>query len=459
MSLFDTIQTAYTGLQAADAGITATAHNVANATTEGYTRREVTTSTVDPVAQNGLWVGQGVSVDQITRNVDSILGGRRLVQSGVTAEAEAEYQALSFVEPLFEDFISEGVSDKLDQFFDSLQAATADPSDPTLRLQVAQAGDALAKDVNSSADGLDAVLFDLESTVEALGPDINARLQEVAALNDAIVAAGGPLAAGDLADQQDVLLRGLAEDFGFTAEMDANGQATVFLGGQAVVSGGIAREVVIETNASGEFGVKVAVDSGLIDVTDQVGGAAGGYLSAIETTKGYIEELDSMMVDFVDAINLQHAAGFDANGTIGTDLFTYDPADPAGTMSFSSAILDDPNLLAFAGDPSAAVGDDGNLLALIDFETSPVVDGTSSLADALSTLKAQVGYDVAAAEATADAENAALADLDELYSSLYGVDLDEEATNLIMYQSAYEASAKVIQVTDAMLDTLIGLIR
>ena len=95
---------------------------------------------------------------------------------------------------------------------------------------------------------------------------------------------------------------------------------------------------------------------------------------------------------------------------------------------------------------------------MLDLESSPVVAGSQSVVDAVSALKSEVGFDIAQARSDAEAESAVLKDLDDLYSSLYGVNVDQEAIDLITYQAAYEAAAKVISVIDEMLGTLMELI-
>lgn len=457
MSLFDTIHSAYSGLSSASAGLSTTSHNVANANTEGYTRRTQDSSTSDPLQQGGLFIGQGVDTNAILRNVDTVLAGNTLEAAGLASEAEAEHDALSAVESLFVDDLATTSSDALSAFYDALTDATSDPADDALRLAVAFAGEALADSLADTASSLADAQQDLGDQMEAMGGELNALLEEAASLNEALTTAGGALSAGDIADQLDVVLRDLADNYGMTVDYQADGSATVLMGNQAVVTGGEAREVSISQDSAGVISIGVAAGGGSIDITEQAAGTLGGLLAAQEHLADYQAQLDDIAVGLADALNAQHQAGYDAAGNPGGDLFSYDPTDPAATLSFDDGIVEDPSLLAFAADPTAEAGDGGNLDALLATEDSALV-GSQTAGEALSSLSSQVGFDVQEAAGNADSERAAADDLDALQQQLYGVDLDEEATDLITYQAAYEAAAKVLQAADQMLGTLLDLV-
>ena len=145
---------------------------------------------------------------------------------------------------------------------------------------------------------------------------------------------------------------------------------------------------------------------------------------------------------------------FDRTGTAGA-LFTFTPGTSAQSLDFSDAIMDDVNLLAFAGAAAGDAGDADNLTPMYDLQDLNIIDGgTSTAHDYIVALTTQVGNDVAESERMANTQHAVLDDLDELYNNLHGVDMDEEAANLVMYQSAYQASAKVITVTNELMSKL-----
>lgn len=456
MALLSAMLTGQTGLYAANAGINATSQNVANLLTPGYSRRTASQSVSNPIAYGGYLLGQGVTVDGISRTTDQLLGVRQISEAGLSAAADATVRALQSVETWFDESNTAGLRQHTDAFFDALTAQTADLSDPTLRQQVANSADVLANDLNRTVAGLDDAMRSFLDEVEATIPSINAMLDDVAGLNNAIAAAGGESMAPDLADQRDRVVRSLSETAGVTVSYD-NGDATVFIGGHAAVSGGNARTLELVQQPGEAPAIHLSSDGAAVDVTDQIGGQVGGIMSAWERTQTYLDDLDVFAKDLAIALNDQHVQGFDSNGVLGEPLFTFDIDSPAGTLTFNQNVLDDPGLLAFASDSTALVGDGGNLAAMLGIETSGVIGGTDSPGDFLSGLTARVGQELANAESLSAQQAAVISDLDALQANLSSVDLDEEATNLITYQMAYEAAAKVIQTADQMLATLLEL--
>ncbi len=217
------------------------------------------------------------------------------------------------------------------------------------------------------------------------------------------------------------------------------------MGGHATVSGGEARELGMQVGNDGVPAMTLSADNGLVNVTDSVGGTLGGLLSAHEATRSYLVDLDTFAADLADALNAQHGAGFDQTGAAGADLFAYHPGSPAATLSFSDAILADPDLLAFAADPAAEIGDTGNLDALLALESTGVVAGQSG-GEFISGLTTRVGTELAAARSLSEQQAAIVEDLDALAVNIEGVDLDEEAANLILFQTTDEMIGTLLEI-------------
>lgn len=447
MGLLDTLFTGASGMRAASAGIDATAQNVANASTVGYQRRTVEQSTADPLFRGGIALGQGVKVDGIVRQADALLGAAQLAQSGKASQGATLHDELRSVESVFDEVSGQGPRSSLDAFFDSLTSATADPSDPALRAEVARRGEELAGTITRTSSELEIRQEAMQEQVEMELPPLNEKLQRIASLNQRIVSAGGESEAADLVEQREALLRDVGEKAGFTARIETSGSATVMLDGHAVVQGEEARQLI----SGGGTSVKLAVDDGVVSVDP--GGQLGGLIEASATVDTWLAELDTFAADFSAAVNGQNAAGFVAGGAPGGDLFTIDPNDPRGTLTFVGTGDD----LAFAGDPTALAGDGTNLEAMRQLADASVVGG-STPGDFLSGLTDMVAGDISAAGIRAENEQLSLQDLDDVASQRFGVDMDVEATNLVLYQTAYQAAARVIASADEALGTLMELV-
>ena len=454
MSILSSLHIGSTALKAASTGISTTSHNVANAGTDGYSRQTVDQTTSMPINTTGLFLGQGVNTDGVSRVADSLLGLRIVDATGEHAAAETLYAGLQQVEVYFNESSGTGFSEAAQEFFDALSAATSDPSDRSYREAVVAQGQSLAGELNDTAEGIISTVDGLEESASSLIDEVNELMDELASINTQVVSSGG--ASGDLLDRRDQIVTALAETVGATASIGEDGRATVYIGGHAAVSGNTARSLSLGTDDDGNLTVLLSADNGHVDVTGDLGGQMGGHIEARDLALGYLDKLNEFAAALADAFNTQHSAGFDKDGDAGGDFFTYDADSAASTIAISSDIEEDADLLAFAGSATGGVGDSDNLASLMQLEDEELLDGLSTR-DWLSSLVSEVGGDVAAAESLAESNGAVLDDLSQLRESVSGVDLDEEATKLIEFQAAYQAAARVITATDEMLGVLMQM--
>lgn len=461
MSVLSSISIGSKALQAASAGIEVTSQNVGNATTVGYSRKTLHTRQSDPLLKGGLLYGSGVDLAGITRATDRLLGMRVVAAAGDASAAQTRLESLKVSESWFNESTATGLAEAWDGLFDALSALTTDPSDPSLRRGVTSAGNTLALTISRTATGLQQTVDSVDASLQDQVDEVNDMLVEVAGLNAAIGRGGAAAGATDLLDRRDQLVRELGEAIGATVEFAADGQATVFIGGHAVVSGPAARTVAIDTDATtGAPILTVSVDNGEVPVNDDIAGTIGGALSARNTTQGWLDDLDTFAYDLATTLNAAHAAGFDANGAAGGAFFVAPTAVSgcAATFAMDPSLLDDPDLFAAAGSAAADPGDATNLVALLDYEGADNFSGSTQTGlEAVSDLLSRVGSDVAAADADATNTDSVLQDLDAMRESISGVDTDEEAIRLIEYQAAYRAAAQVISAANEMLGSLFAM--
>jgi flagellar hook-associated protein 1 FlgK len=260
-------------------------------------------------------------------------------------------------------------------------------------------------------------------------------------------------------DKRDRLSQSLAALTGGTVSYMDSGMVNLYVAGHAIVAGVEYREMETGTDANGEQTILIQTSGGHVDVTSTIGGEIGGSKSASDKAIEYLADLDTFATEFSDAVNAQHALGFDLNGAAGGDVFSYTTGSAARSMKFSSNIYDDAKLWAFGATATSGVGNDTNLQSLIDLESSQLFSGGSqSAGQFLSALLSTVASDTARAATDASQMAAHNEDLQGLMKSLTSVDLDQEATSLIEFQAAYQASAKVIRAADELLQTLMSIL-
>ena len=441
--MLDNVHVGASGLMAASAGFNATAHNIANAQTPGFGRRSVEQSLANPIQDGLVQIGQGVNVDAISRADAGLLGMQILDAAGDFAQSDALANALGQVEPLMNETLGAGARTELAEFFDALSLATADPGDPGLRETVLEAAKNLSDTIERLSKGMERIRDAFAEQMAIEMPPLSQKLQRAAMLNQRLQAAGGAQHAPDIADQLHRLLRELGEDGGFAASFHANGTASVLLQGNAVVDEGSARALTLTAPAQ----AALETDAGSVPV--ELGGRLGGLAEAYDLVSGYLDDLNTFAADFADAVNTVQAAGFDQDANPGGALFSFDPTNPASSLAVTAGF--DARQLAFATDPTAPAGDGTNLAAFLDLEATLDPGGD------LARLTNRVSLDAATANARAERDELVTSDLDALNDNLNGVNLDEEAVNLTSYQTAYQASARVMNVANDLIGTLMEL--
>jgi flagellar hook-associated protein 1 FlgK len=460
MSLISSLNTAASGLRVASQGINVTSHNVTNATTEGYSRRSLRVETALPSEVGGFGIGNGANPVGARRSADLFVNRRLVDAIGEESRTASRYQTLRTVEASFEDVSADGPASLLSQFFDSMSRLTQDPSDRNLRSDVLNQGTRFTEGVQKVAADLQTGRLSIFEELSQTVGEVNDRLEQVANFNAAITSSKNEMGAGDFMDKRDQLIHQLADEFGFTAVFNADGSAQVSIGGHAAVTGAEHRELEVLQTAAGVAKVDLETGSGTVDVTDFVGGYFGGRLDSQADIVVFENELNSFVSTLGTAVNTQHAAGFDQTGAPGGAFFTFAAGSEAATFSLDTTLAADPSLIAAAGAATAAAGDGDNLADLVDLESQKLfASGTQTATQALGSVYGSVGRAVLTAEMENSTAAVTLDDLRALRDAASGVDLDEEAADLLAWQASYQAAARVVTTTNQMLAELLEIVR
>lgn len=460
MSIFSTLSTAASGLRSASTGINVTSHNVSNAAVDGYSRRDVRLVTADPVDHMGIGIGRGSRATNVARMSNFLINQRLVGATGREAEADSRRLSLSALEANFDEYGQEGPASLLNVFFDSVNALTRDPSNVAYRDQVVNDAVRFTDSVNRMADDVqrfrDDIYTELEDTIAA----IQEKLDLVAEFNARVVASSSDLGSGDFQDQRDQLISEVAQSVGGSVRFSGDGLAQFFIGGHAVVTGPEARTLTVTQDAAGDPQVNLETGSATVDVTASIGGMLGGRLASDTEAAGYLADLNTFAGDLATAFNAQHALGFDTTGAAGGDFFNVTVGFEASTFTVDPLVEADSNLIAAAAAATAAAGDGDNLFQLSAIENSNLFSaGTENPTEFLAGIYSDVGRAAATAQLDYDAARYALEDLTALRDSVSGVDLDEEATKLLGWQAAYEASSRVVSTANAILGELMEMVR
>jgi flagellar hook-associated protein 1 FlgK len=206
---------------------------------------------------------------------------------------------------------------------------------------------------------------------------------------------------------------------------------------------------------TGSDGMTHVLDKNGTDITSSLtGGDLGGSIQTRDTTiPGLLNQLDTLANQFGNAINAAQAKGYDQNGDAGQDLFNV-PTTVAGSAANISVAITDPALIAASSDGTS--GSNGNLANLSAVQTTALASGETP-GNAYASLVYQVGSLTSSANAESTATAASLVQLNDQLNSVSGVSIDEESANLITYQQAYEAAARVVTTIQSLFTVTMSM--
>jgi flagellar hook-associated protein 1 FlgK len=358
------------------------------------------------------------------------------------------------VEALFNETSGTGLQSALSSFFNSFQSLSlaADPTNSSLREAVITAGQNLADAFNQTSQSLTTIRSGLDQSVVQTVDQINQLSSQIANLNgqiQAVTVAGQN--AGTLEDQRDEDLLNLSKLVDTAVVYSEDGTVSVTTSnGVLLVAGNVSESLTTQVDTSS--GMHEVMSQGS-DVTSEIaGGQLKGYLDArdegIPSTQS---ALDNLAAGLTSAVNAQQKKGYDLNGDQGQDFFVPFTSSVSGSNAGAAAAMavavTDPDLVAASSD--GTTGSSGNATALADLQDQDIVSGETP-ADYYATLVDQVGSDVSSASSEEEGVSLVLQQLTNQQSSISGVSLDEEASNLILYQRAYEAAARVMSIVDEL---------
>ena len=451
--LFGSLSVALSGLSVSQQEMETTSNNVANANTPGYTREVSDVTAADPVEIGSLNVGTGVVLEKIESLRDPIL---QIQINQATQQNSALNASLTQLQQIQTQFASDssGIGADISNFFNSLQQLSPDPSDLTLRQGVLTAADTLATDFNNAAQNLQTQRTNVDQNVVQTVTQVNSLTSQIASVEQQI----GNLQdanQGDntLVDTQNNLIQQLSGLIDVQVIPTDQGITLATSNGTTLVSGSQSFALTTESVA-GNDGVQVQhIMAGTDDITNSLtGGSLAGLIQIRDQEIPSIEtSLNQLATGLATNLNAANAQGFDLETPPVKGAPIFSGVGAAATLTVS---MTNPALIAVSSDGTP--GSNGNLANLTAVANQDVANGQTPI-DAYSTLVGQVGSTTSNTSADADSSNLILQQLQDQNGSVSGVSLNEEASNLIQYQAAYQAAARVVSTVNLLLLDAVNL--
>ncbi len=489
-----------TGLQAQQSALNVVGQNIANVNTPGYTRQRAELTSNFSQADGQLYFGTGVSLTAVQGIRDRFLDLQIYRETAKQSGAAERFAGLNAIATSLADTGATGIAALVQTFFQGFQDLSAQPESSALRSNLINKAQGMVTALQSRYQLLDDQRNNADQAVKSLVTEVNSLTSQISQLNLRVMAESSPGANNDARDQRKALTDKLATLVGINVYEGDKGeyQITLDSGSGTLVSGSSAFDLSTLGGAGldGRASVVLKLGTSTIDVTSGIKeGQLGAKLDLRDNIlRGYQQQLDKLAAGIASQVNLQHTKGFDAKGVQGTNFFLgaqgpYDaatglpplpppPPNPLGLPSYSSgdpsqfyrgmvnelainaAIVKDPSLVAAAG-AAGAGGDNANAnaLASLQFTADSGFGGTvlgSPYSTVVGSLVSDVGNRVQTWNTQATAQQNLVLALQNQRDSLSGVNLDEEASNMMTLQRGYQASARFISVINQLTDQLVN---
>ncbi|HXW90278.1 MAG TPA: flagellar hook-associated protein FlgK [Terriglobales bacterium] len=428
-----------------------TANNIANVNTPDYSREVPDLAEQTPVEVGNLTVGTGVTLAQIQSVRDQVLTLQIAEQTAQQNGAQTELNALQQIQALFANS-NQGIGADITAFFNSISQLSTDPTNAASRAAVITAAQNLAVAFNQTSSSLTSNQLSLNQSVSQTIGQINTLTQQIAQINVQI----GQMQQlgqdpGGLEDQENQLINQLSELTSVSETETPQGLTLTTGNGTPLVVANQSYALTVQNSAT--TGMEDVFFQGQ-DITSTIqGGILGGTIQARDQDiPGLLNQLNTLASQFAASINTAQAAGYDLDGNPGPALFSVTGPGAAATFSLATT---DPNAIAASSDGTP--GSDGNIQNLMAVESQPLAPGGDTPTNSYAALVSQSGTLAAEAQAEVTASTTSINQLNDQLGSVSGVSINEETTNLLNYQNAFSAAARVVSTIDELTQTVLNM--
>ncbi len=463
LTIFDS---AVTAMSANGVGLSVTANNIANVNTPGFSRQKVVFAPITPQSTAGLQIGRGVSVESIQRVFDAFTEQQYRDAASVRSKTDTSAETLGGVESVMNEPGDAGLSSYLSNFYNAWHDVSNAPEQSGPRSTLLGKAQILIDRFN----GLSKQLRDSRSLIDG---NIRTNVSKINDLAGQIVDLNGKIqsSAGDpllLKDQRNLKVRDLAELVDTTAVETSGGEFQVYIAQGIQLVAGVNRGTLSTApNAlnAGLVSVNFAVGSGVSnDITTRInGGALKASVDARDTNiPAYQTTLDELAYQVATQVNTLHTAGFSLSGVTGNRFFgnLASATDAAATIALDAAVNNTPTAIAASSTLAGIPGNNTTAISIAALQNANIAftTGSTTFASFYGNLLARVGGDVGNAKSQATFADAVFLQTQNQRERISGVSIEEEQLNLVRYQTAFQAGAKLAGVADELLKTLVNLI-
>lgn len=453
--IFDIFSMGREGLFAQQAAIQVSGHNVSNADTPGYARQRVDLKTA--LAINYPKIGKvprGVRVDGIVNLRDKFLDQQFRNQSMQLGTWKSKSKALDQLQVIFQEPSDVALNQAITDYFNAWSELSDNPEDIASRINLNGKAEILTNNFHLLDGKIRKLIEDVDKEVVNYADQINQIGNEVAALNYEIARLeidGKP--ANDLRDRRDQLVDDLSEIVNCNVTEEPDGTLIVRIGGLFLVDGDNAAQLIKRIDSTNEVPItKLFWDNNNLEFTPTNGLIKGSIEARDEILPSFAEQIDQLAYNLIIKVNQYHRRGWGLDGSRGFDYFS---GTDSRTIDISLPIKN--NVERIAASLDGAPGDNENALDIANLLNELTMNNnTASFSEYYQSFIGKLGVETSESYTREEAHAAMVLDVTNKRQSVMGVSLDEEASDLIKFQHIYQAMARVINVADSLLDTIIN---
>ena len=459
--------------------------NMTNMYSEGYSRR------VNHLAD---LPASSVHLKKIERVFDKSLFGRYIATNNQKAGYENYQDVLQQIEDIYNDIHGSGLASELNDFFNSFNDVAVNPDDLAARYSVMSKAQALVGRIRNSFETLQNIKEKTSLSIKDSIGRLNDLLNQLAYVNKNIkFYFHDEVRLNEFLDERDRLVKEISSLIDVKTRINDDNTVDLFTAkGFDLLVFDQAAKVTYDTDENNNPVVRVRGN----DISDILGnGKIGGYMKGIKKVNEAINQLNDFTATLALVVNKQHREGYDLNGNNNIDFFGIDPESSETNINAGNIILNitDPKQIAAASDPAYTNSDNTNIKKIIKLkddingvltaseESDLLSDGSITIGGITYTLNNVNNYnlikeksfhefyssemvtpistELSHVKTLTDDSSFMLDAIDQKIKEKSGVNIDEELINLTKLQRAYEASARIINVTDELLQTVLNLVK
>ncbi|WP_220716312.1 flagellar hook-associated protein FlgK [Enterobacter hormaechei] len=326
------INSAMSGLSAAQSALNTVSNNISSYNVAGYTRQTTILGASNSTLTGGGWVGNGVYVSGVQREYDAFITNQLRAAQNQSSGLTTRYQQMSKIDDVLSD-TTNSLSANLQDFFKSLQTLVSNAEDPAARQTVLGKADGLVNQFKTNDQYIRDQDAQVNTAISTSVDQINNYAKQIANLNDQIsrlTGVGAGASPNELLDQRDQLVSELNKIVGVDVTVQDSGTYNISIAnGYTLVQGSNASQLAAVKSSADPARTTIAyVDTaaGNVEISEKqiTTGSLGGLLTFRSQDLDQARNtLNQMALAFADAMNTQHQAGFDANGDAGGKLFDF----------------------------------------------------------------------------------------------------------------------------------------